>query len=328
MQAASALRCTGACDGLEDAGLSPGKVTLGEAGVFLRHRFPNATEVNAVGHGEWSAAFTFRAAGRDLVVRFGTHLDDFERDRWAAQFSSPSLPVPVVLEIGSALGQHFCISERAFGRYLDDLDGAELVRALPGLFQSLEAMRAIHLPPGQFGILDGNGQSGFSDWPSFLLDVGEPSERLPGWRERLAQHPEALATFDAGLEELARVARADVTPNLVHSDLLNFNLLIGDDRPSAFLDWGSALAGDHLYDVAWLHFCQFWYPAWEGIDIVARARDFYSRSGVPLLNFEARFRACLIHIGLGSIQYTAFVQREVQLEEAARRTREMLEWSG
>ena len=39
-----------------------------------------------------------------------------------------------------------------------------------------------------------------------------------------------------------------------HDDLINRNLLVDGDRISAFLDWGSSIYGDFLYDIAKLVF--------------------------------------------------------------------------
>jgi hypothetical protein len=46
---------------------------------------PGAVEL--VGEGEWSRCFAFTRDGRELVVRFGRHVDDFAKDRMAAAWS-------------------------------------------------------------------------------------------------------------------------------------------------------------------------------------------------------------------------------------------------
>ncbi len=114
-------------------------------------------------------------------------------------------------------------------------------------------------------------------------------------------------------------------PHLVHADLLNFNVLVRGIRPSAFLDWGCALAGDFLYDVAWLIYYQFWYPAWQRIDILAEARAHFARTALPVPEFERRLQACLLHIGLGDLRYTTFARRAEGVRDACYRVRDVLD---
>jgi hypothetical protein len=66
-----------------------------------------------------------------------------------------------------------------------------------------------------------------------------------------------------------------------HDDLINRNLLVDGDRISAFLDWGSSMYGDFLYDIAQLIFYQPWFPAWRNIAFAAEARATTTASGSP-----------------------------------------------
>ncbi len=301
------------------------RVAIDGARQFLVGRFgAGVTDVSAIDHGEWSSTFSFGLDGMARVIRFGTHPDDYERDRFAATLAGAALPVPRILEIGEALELSYAISEQAFGAYLDDLDGPEFEAALPGLFAAMDAMREVSLPTGRFGNLDGSGRATEPDWRTYLLRVAEPSERLPEWRARLESNAAATAAFEAALERLKKVAPMHVEPHLVHSDLLNFNVLVQGAQPSAFLDWGCALAGDFLYDVAWLAYCQTWYPAWNGVDIIAAAKAHFDKIELPVPEFERRMEACLMHIGLGNLQYTAFAERWADLEDAIKRVGEVL----
>src|SRR5207244_3903613 len=86
--------------------------------------------------------------------------------------------------------------------------------------------------------------------------------------------------------------------HLVHSDLLNFNLLVADDRITGVIDWGSAMYGDFLWDVAWFAFWQPWYPAWRGLDFPEAARQHFAEIGLDVPEFDARLRGCELAIGL------------------------------
>ncbi|MBE0608352.1 MAG: phosphotransferase [Dehalococcoidia bacterium] len=302
-----------------------GRVTAEEAEAFLReHYVGRIGGVAAIGDGEWSSAFGFQLEDQHRVVRFGFHRDDFERDLYVSRVSSVSLPVPRVLEIGEALGRHYAVSERLFGEYLDVLDGSAFATALPGLFEAMDAMRDVPLPGRQFGEIDGNGLAMFADWRTFLLSVVEPSDRLPGWRRNLGADSAGLGVFEDGLRMLESVAPSGIEPHLVHSDLLNFNVLVREGRLSGVLDWGCALAGDHLYDVAWLLYFQRTYPAWASVDLLGTARAHFARTGLAVPNLAPRLEACLLHIGLGDLRYNAFARRPEGIEAASRRMRQVM----
>lgn len=308
------------------SGQASKSISVEAAEHFLVERFGKGVrDVARIAHGEWSSAFSFELSGEPRIIRFGEHRDDYERDRYAATLSTPALPVPQILEIGWGQGRHYAVSERAFGVYLDDLDGPAFAAALPRLFEALDAMRAVVLPTRWFGDLDGRGSASKRDWRAHLFSVAEPSERLPGWRERVDADREACAIFDEAFTRLQSIAPHDVEPHLVHADLLNFNVLIDGDKPAAILDWGCAMAGDSLYDLAWLMFCQFWYPAWAGIDILTAARGHFERMQVEVDGMERRLQACLLHIGLGSLRYNGFAARPEGVRDACRRLREVMD---
>jgi hygromycin-B 4-O-kinase len=70
--------------------------------------------------------------------------------------------------------------------------------------------------------------------------------------------PERARPFDAAVARLKdMVASCPEERHLIHSDLLHYNVLVAGDQISAVFDWGCALYGDLLYDVAWL---TFWAP--------------------------------------------------------------------
>ena len=101
------------------------------AARFLAGRYGAGVEAVAeLGAGDWSRAFSFRLDGRDLVARFGRHVEDFLKDRKAMGFARPGLPVPAVLDVGeSAPGLFYAISERRFGVFLEAIDFRRAVEA-------------------------------------------------------------------------------------------------------------------------------------------------------------------------------------------------------
>ncbi|MCC7368006.1 MAG: phosphotransferase [Chloroflexi bacterium] len=318
--------------------VDPDAVNEARATAFLKERFGAAVQQVAVlGTGVWSKAFAFRHAGDDLVIRFGALREDFDRDRFAMRFAGPDLPIPRVLEIGEAegvgvtgrqIGGYYAISERLHGGYIDDVDGAQMRALLPSLFRTLDAMRLADVADtAGYGGWDGAGRGMVATWRAFLLDVANdpPTQRIHGWRARLAERPDALAAFDDGYRRLVSlIEHQPEDRSLIHSDLLHFNVLVTDDRITGVLDWGCGLYGDFLYDVAWFSFWGRWFAAWDGIDFEAEARGYYTRIGLTIPCFRERLLACQLHIALGGLAYQAFAGDWDNLTWTARRTREIM----
>ncbi|MEZ4502683.1 MAG: hypothetical protein R3C39_08665 [Dehalococcoidia bacterium] len=93
-------------------------VDLEAAAAFLKERFAGTREVEAFGHGEWSAAFGFVCDEGPMVARFSGYRMDYEKDRIASTFPGPDLPIPEVIEVGDALGGAFAVSRRLPGEPL------------------------------------------------------------------------------------------------------------------------------------------------------------------------------------------------------------------
>ena len=93
--------------------------------------------------------------------RFGAWREDFEKDRAAMGFSGPDLPVPRLIEIGEALGGFYAVSERHFGRFLEELGADGFRRIMPSLLRALDAMRRIPSGPERREV----------PWGRWLLDL-------------------------------------------------------------------------------------------------------------------------------------------------------------
>jgi len=281
-----------------------------------------------VKQGEWSQAFFFRHADRDYVVRFGAYLEDFAKDRIAAGYRSPGLPVPNVLDVGEAFGGYYAISERLFGAYVDSIDGAQMRALLPSLFGALDAMRLVDLSAATgYGGWGADGHAPFASWQAALLDVGNDPQtgRIAGWRAGLASSPTGAAPFDEAFRHLQMlVSCCHEERYLIHSDLLHYNVLVAEDRITGVFDWGCGLYGDFLYDLAWFCFWAPWFPAWNSIDFREEALRHYVAIGLDVPHFEERLLVCQIHIGLAGQAYQAYKGYWSDLEATAKRTLEII----
>lgn len=305
---------------------------LGEAAGFLDERYcGRARDIGELGGGDWSRAFSFRLEGRELVARFGQYGEDFARDQQAMAFAGPDLPVPRVLETGSALGGAYAISERDHGVFLEDLDESRWRRLLPALLRGLDALRQLPAPGTCCEPPPAGGQAVTASWRDLLLAglTDRPGQRVTGWRAVLAASPGYDELFVKG--ERAFIALLEACPQIrhvVHGDMLNRNVLVASDgsRLSAVFDWGCSAWGDFLYEIAWFTFWAPWHAGLAAIDFRSVIRGHYNATGLDVPFFDERLRCYELHIGLTHLAYCAFAgNRDHDLRAVARRTRQILE---
>jgi len=300
-------------------------VGLDQAAAYLTDHFGSGvSSVEPIGEGDWSRAYALTVDGRELVARFGAHLDDFQKDRLAALWEGPDLPIPQVEQIVEAPGGWCCLSKRLRGEFLDELPGDEMAAALPSLFATLDTMRAVDLSATTgYGGWGGDGQGFHPSWRAYLSDRrdGPSGERLTGWREALVSSPTGIRPFNEVAEVLDQlIPFCPEERHVIHSDLLHLNVLVDGPRVSAVLDWGCSLYGDFLYDLAWLAFCSPWFPAWSAIDWHAEGARHLADIGVPVPDYAERMRAYELHIGLDGMRYNAFRCRHDVLASVAAQT--------
>ena len=269
-----------------------------------------------------------RLQTRRYTIRFGELKEDFVKDATVARCANQKIPIPAILEIGEAFGGYYAISERAYGKFLDELDEEGMHKVLPNLFVNLDSVRSLDLSTTTgFGLWNEMGKGEHSNWQKVLLAIGtdQPHKRTYGWRKKLEASTLGSAAFDAAVEALGELVT--FCPNeryLIHSDLLNRNVLVQDSSVSALLDWGSSMYGDFLYDIAWLLYWWPWFPAWEAIDILAEVKKHFASIKLELPNLEERLKCYQIHIGLDAQAYNAFTGRWDELAKNTTQTTKLI----
>ncbi len=286
-------------------------VDLDEVEAFLAGQFGSSDyAVTNLATGAWSKAFAFARSGCHYVIRFGAHREDFAKDRLAERYACPLLPIPRVIELGEACTGYYAISERVCGGYIDDVDETEMRALLPALFAALDSARLADISETSgYGLWDARGTAPHPSWRVALLEVvnDRPVDRTHGWRERLAASATGTGLFEEAYEHLVSLAgHVPEERYLIHSDLLHFNVLVEAGRITSVLDWGCAMYGDFLYDLAWFCFWQPWYPKWRRIDFREEAARHFASIGLDVPDFDERLRCCQIHIGLAAQAYMAY----------------------
>lgn len=305
--------------------MTPPRISLDDAESLLKHDLDlDPHGILELRPGAWSSAFAFTSSEQHFVVRFSEHPDDFARDAYAGRFAGDDLPVPSVTHRGEAHGVHYAISERVTGGFIDDLVGDDFRATLPSLLRTLDAMRTADVSDSSgYGGWDEKGNGMYSSWAeSLLVSLQDtPGNRGTGWRAKLASSPTGADAFDRDLPVFERLAND--MPNLrnvLHSDLINFNAFARDSHISGVIDWGCAMYGDFVYELAWFQFWSPWYPQWKGISVSDEAKRYYENLDVDLTGFEERLICYQMHIGLGSQIYRANIGRWEDMADVIRLT--------
>ena len=310
--------------------ISQPSITLSMIQRFIEAHYGSpATEVVLLGAGAWSRAYRFDVAGSARVIRWSQYADNFERDAYAARYATNDLPIPPITSFGRAFNSYYAISPFIDGAFLEALTPNELGATIPSLLRMLRALRRVDLSTTYgFGFWNEQGIATYPSWRDFVLDDknDSPGSLITGWRAKLEASPMGTETYYT-----LRTALADLTVRvpeirgLVHSDLLNFNVLAQPGRITALLDWGSSFYGDPLYDIAWFVFYEPWYPHFGAINLATQLLDDYrADSAADQRQIDDRLRCCLLDIGINSIAYNAFIESWSNGEEAASYTLSLL----
>jgi aminoglycoside phosphotransferase (APT) family kinase protein len=280
--------------------------------------------------GFWSSAYAYRVGTQDFVLRFGDMAEWFEIDKVAMRFKGPNLPVPNVVEIGKALGLDYAISERHFGRFIENTaadEGEAVGRTLETL---LAAMRSVasSLDDGVIWY-DPEGSKNMT-WHTWLKGglVDNPDAYVHGWKVKLAEQPVIDHLFkrcESRIHDL--LPACPERRDLIHGDLLHQNVLVSNDasQVTAVFSWKCSAKGDFLYDVAWCTFWSGWHPGIAASDIWNRTIKAPDLDEADLENASLRHHCYELQIGASHLGWNAWVGNQKDLEAVARLLEHKLE---
>jgi hygromycin-B 4-O-kinase len=279
--------------------------------------------------GEWSAAYRFAIEGKSYVIRLSHTDDNFRRDAIAARWSSPDLPIPRIITIDQYHDQFYAISTFSQGEAFENLSAEDMKLTLPSFLSMMTALQSVDMDSfSGYGTITPEGNGAFRSWTEALLDVDKDHQKslTHGWSQSLAAYPEQhgkVRRFYTFLCDMVQFC-PDIK-RVIHSDLIYQNLLVHDHRISAVLDWGCAMIGDPVYDIAWFAFYEPWFPVFSQIDLIgAMRRSYLEQSANDSSNFQQRMGAYQIHLTIATIAYCAISNRDKDMNDHIRRLEDIL----
>jgi hygromycin-B 4-O-kinase len=269
---------------------------------FLQSQLTRSiSNVEKIGDGMFSRAFSFQSGQDEFVIRLNSYEEDFQKDAFAYQCYSSTIPVPKMV-ICDRFDQnyYFAITERCPGKTLKDLEEKTIREILPNLFESLQAIHSIDtsLCLG-WGLTDANGHGRFSSWKNYLLSFY--NQKFPFAWEALFDHTcmERLVfeMYFSVMQDCLPFCTAD--KYWVHGDFGFDNVMSDGKKITGVLDWAESRLGDFVYDVAYL---EFWS---KNVPYKQLWLEWASGRQLLMNHFEERMRCYFIHIGLGSLAIAA-----------------------
>lgn len=276
----------------------------------------DAAEVQWIGAGAWSNAYSFRLDADRLVVRIGSHEADFRRDQTMAAYRRPGLPIPAVHGVGplpGGDGLSYCISDLVPGTPLDDCAIERWPAVAESLVDALEVMRSTK-PPDTLNV---------APWKTQLLatEYGQHDERLRNWRTRLTVR--ARASFHDCVSALESLDLSSVPLSLIHGDLINKNVHIERDAVTGIFDWGCQRWGDHLFELAWFEMWAPWHPNLDFVALRQAMDRRWSQAEYEPTDVDTRRRAALLQIVIDHLAYNAAFEKWSDLDATIDRIEEL-----
>ncbi|MEM7115855.1 MAG: aminoglycoside phosphotransferase family protein [Chloroflexota bacterium] len=271
--------------------------------------------------GFWSSAFSYSVGNSDYVLRLSEIAEGFAIDKAAMRFASALIPVPEVVAIGEALGLHYAISRRHYGRFLETITIDEAPAAGTALATLLQAMRAAKPLPNESVVwYEPQNPLTWRDW--LKGGLGDNAESPVGSDPRLDR---IFKTSVARIDEL--LPACPERRDLIHGDLLHQNVLVNEDAQeiTAVFSWKCSARGDFLYDVAWCTFWGNWFPAIAQLDLWQRTLNAPDLNKDDLKDASLRHHCYELQIAASHFGWFVWTGEDEQLAKLADVVEQVLE---
>lgn len=290
-------------------------VELSAVGDWLqRHHGGTIPEVTPLAGGFWSAAFAYRWAGKELVIRFNANPEGFEIDRAAHDFAMAGLPVPEVLETGTALGCCFAISRRHHGQFLELVEPGAAPALAGAIGDLLGKMRRV---PRREKV-QWYAEDSHLSWHQYLLETIKPdtNRARKDFLAALAERPALGGLYNAACERIRDLlAYCPERRDLIHGDLLHQNVLVSGNAEeiTAVFSWKCSAFGDFVYDVAWCTHWAPWHPGIAAIDVFGLTIDADDLNESDRRHISERHHCYELQIAASHIGWYLWTQDEENL---------------
>lgn len=302
-----------------------------EIGAWLAaHHAGMVSDLTPLSGGFWSSAFAYRVGGDEFVLRLSDMREGFEIDRAAMRFTSPAIPVPEIVEMGTAFDRYFAISRRHYGRFIETAPAAESAAITETLATLLSALRTQTSGRGRDVNWYDPDPSTDMTWHAWLRSglVDSPGRTVHGWRAKLAADPRLDRLFNTCEERIESLL--PICPerrDLIHGDLLHQNVLVSDDarRVTAIFSWKCSALGDFLYDVAWCTFWSAWHPAIDPADLWRRTLTAPDLSEADRRDAPLRHHCYELQIAASHLGWNAWTGNDQEMVRLATETDQLLD---
>ncbi len=290
----------------------------------------DASDLAPLSGGFWSSAFEYRVGAEKLVLRWSDMSEGFSIDAAAMRFAAPTLPVPVVVETGEAIGFHYAVSRYHSGRFIEDISAEEAVTAGRALGVLLSSLRGVEATPyGAVLWYDPESSDGLT-WRTWLQAglVDNPKVRVSGWRIKIASNHKIETVFKACESRIDKLLPAcPERRDLVHGDLLHQNVLVDKnaEHVTAIFSWKCSVRGDFLFDVAWCTFWGPWHPGIAATDMWRRTEAADDLSHADLVDAPSRHHCYELQIAATHLAWNAWLGDDAGLKDVADAADKILE---
>lgn len=211
---------------------------------------------------------------------------------------------------------------------IDELGQSEVEKIIPAIFEMLNSLREANISTTTgYGHWNKNEKGQYSSWRDFLLsvDTDDSTSKIHGWRAHLESSPQGIEFFDQISRRLKILAGKNYEGrHLIHGNLPHFNVLTDNNKVSAVIDWGNAMYGDFLYDLANFTFWGPLHPAIQKIDWRTKAKQYFIEKGIEIQDYEKRLYTCELHIGLSDMSWNAHNKNWKELEATTKRIADLV----